>query len=122
MSTCLLRWGLHADSFSPSIVGRPVFSPAAFHLFILQVVRKKNNSVSSFLKMVRMILLASLSWQSVREGWVWNTYSGGGGVGSGEKKWNNMRHGLYFQEHVIVWKRKIETQIYLRPRLHIINS
>lgn len=28
-----------------------------------------------------MVLLASLSWQSVREGWVWNTYSGRGGEG-----------------------------------------
>lgn len=75
---------LHALSLSPSVAGRPVFSPAAFHLFISQVFGEKNpttqNSINwSFETMGRRVLLASLSWPSVREGRVWNTFCGGGG-------------------------------------------
>lgn len=33
--------------------------------------------------------------------------------GSGEKKWNNMRHGLYYQEHVVCLEEKnISTHLF----------
>lgn len=47
--------GLHADLFSHSVARRLVFPPSAFHLFILQVDRKKQCK-SQFKKMSKMVV------------------------------------------------------------------
>ena len=62
-----------------------------------------------------MVLLASLSWQSVREnaecGIPIVVVSSAGWVV--EKKWNSMRHSLYFQEHIVYLEDKnINTNLF----------